>query len=153
MPTDTPSSVANMDPNFEGQLRTLRTQAQQEAQSRQQGQPTPWMMPERKAWSGDLFDSAGMHSPFDRTQANQDFVKAVSDATKPGVVGDLIATTTQVDYLATMERAFRMRHTMRRPRAVLLAAGRKTGHGDPQGTLTQCGVEYLRGILKESKGS
>lgn len=148
-----PSSVANMDPQFETQLRSLRTQAQAEASQGRQGDQVQWLIPDRNGWNGDLFDWQGMAKPFDRSQANQDFVQATSDPQNPGNVGDLIVTTTQIDYLAVMERAFRMRHTMRRPRAMAHALGRKAGHGNDAGTFSQCGLEYVRGILKQSKGA
>lgn len=155
-PTITPTSVtpaanAAVDPNLEIQLKSLETQANAEQQAVLQGNQAQWMMPVLVNWSGDLFDFTGMHSPFNRDQSNNWFVDAISDPDNPGTTGDLVLTTLQVDWMACAERAFRARHTMRRPRAVAHAMGRKAGHGDDKGPLVQCVLEYLRGLATESK--
>ena len=77
----------------------------------------------------------------------------MSDVKNPGTSGDLAVTTVQIDLLAAMERAWRMRHTMRRPRTFCHAMGRKNGHGDDSGPLVQCQLEYVRGLTKQSKGT
>ena len=64
----------------------------------------------------------------------------------------MVVTTTQIDYLAIMERAFRARHTMSRPRAMLHAMGRKAGHGSNTGPLVRGVLEHVRGLVKQSKG-
>ena len=64
------------------------------------------------------------------------------------MAGDIIGVSTQADYLAMMERAFRSRHTMRRPRAWMHAAGGHKGQALPAGAFKQNAMEYASGILK-----
>jgi hypothetical protein len=145
-----PQSRADVDPNFETQLKQLQQQAQKDSTHVVTGGTVQWMMPELKEWSGDLFDWKGMSSPFDRSVSNQAFSKAISDPANPGTTGDGVVASLQIDYLATLERAFRSRHTMRRPRAVCHAAARKADHGNAKGALL-ASLEYVRGLVKLSK--
>lgn len=139
-----------MDPNFEKRLRDLQQAAKAEYEGQSSGAGTThWFRPQE--WTGDVFKLEALHEPFDRKKANEDYQKAVKDPEAPGTTGDVVATTTMIDYLAAMEAAFRVRHTMRRPRAMAHMLGRKRGHGSEKGPLIQCGVEYLRGVLKQSK--
>ena len=137
--------------NFETQLKTVQAQADAEQRARRRGEQSVWMMPAANGWNGNLFDFAGLARPFDRSQANAWFVDALKDAGNAGTVGDMIVTTTQIDYLAIMERSFRMRHTMRRPRAILHMLARKAGHGHNNGPLVQAALEYVRGLVKQNK--
>lgn len=143
-----PTSKASIDANFSSRLYDLKEQAAAEAVARAEGQQVKWARPQ--LWNADLFDFEEMSTPFDRTQANADFIKAVENPKEPGTVGDIIATTTMIDELSAMERAFRVRHTMRRPRAMAHLSGRKRGHGDALGPLVQLGVEYILGVIKQS---
>lgn len=145
-----PVSKAQLDPNFEVRLRDLQKHAAAEHDARTSGDgQVRWDRP--GSYAGDLFDLKSMHEPFSRERANSDYLAAVTDPENPGTVGDVIATTTMIDYLAVMERAFRMRHTMRRPRAVALMLGRKRGLGGERGPFIQAGVEYVRSLLKQAK--
>ena len=148
MPTPRPSSKASMDPKFENLLREFMKRSLEEYQKRKMGRQVKWYRP--KGWNGDIFDVEGMSPPFDRSKANGDFVLAVQDPANPGVSGDLVATTTMIDYLACAERAFRQRF-MRRPRAVAHLLGRKKGHGQQQGPFMQNGIEYVRSVLRQAK--
>ena len=103
------------------------------------------------SWLGDLFDIEGMSDPFNRDEANEMFVEATKDGENSGVTGDLGSTTLQVDYLACMERAFRSRHTMRRPRTMAHMTGRRKGHGNERGVLTQMNLEFVRNMIKQSR--
>lgn len=147
------TSKSDVDPNFTDQIVTLRTQADAEQKARIKGNQTAWMVPKKGEWSGDLFDREGMAKAFQRDKANADFVAATSDPEAPGMTGDMIVTTLMIDYLACMGRAFCARHTMRRPRAMAHAMGRKKGHGSNRGTLTQAALEYIRGTIQQMKGS
>lgn len=144
----TPVSKADMDPNFEKRLRDMKEAAKKEYNQRKKGQQVKWLRPEN--WAGDVTDPETFKEPFERTKANDDFEAAIKDAKSPGTVGDLIATTTMIDYLSVMERAFRSRHLLQRPRAMAHALGRKKGHGAQTGPFIQ-GIEYLRTILKQAK--
>ena len=147
------TAKADVDPNFTAQIVALRTQADAEQKARIKGNQVAWMVPDKGEWSGDLFDREGMARAFQRDKANEDFVAATSDPLKPGVTGDMIVTTLMIDYLACMGRAYHARHTMRRPRAMAHAMGRKKGHGDNNGTLTQTALEYVRSTIQQMKGS
>ena len=95
-----------------------------------------------------------MSGPFSRQDIFDEFSEVLSPATKqapPGTVGDIIAATTMAETLSVMERALRMRHTMRRIRATCHVIGRKKAHSSDTGPFTQNNVEYLRGLLKQSR--
>lgn len=138
-----------MDPNYEKQLRKRRTDAEEEYAARQTGGQARWDRP--VGWSGDPFDYDGMHAAFNRDKANQDLVDAVKDPASPGTTGDVVACSTMINRLSVAERAFKVRHTMRRCRAVAHMLGRKKGHGSPTGPYTQLGVEYVRALLRQAK--
>ena len=76
---------ADIDPNFEDQIRTLRDQAKAEHDARIKGNQTAWMVPKEGEWDGDLFDREGMAKAFQRDKANEDFTSATSDPLAPGV--------------------------------------------------------------------
>jgi hypothetical protein len=144
-----PTSKVNMDPKFEKQLRKLKKDAKKEAEQRKKAKQAKWDRPEE--WSGDTTDYAGMHKPFDRQQANDELVQAISDPKSPGTTGDVVAASVMINRLSTMERAFKVRHTLRRCRATALMIGRKQGHGDDSGPFSQLGIEYVRAVIKQSK--
>lgn len=145
------TAVADIDPVFQKQLKSLQTQAAAEATARLAANQTQWMMPEKYDWAGSLTDIEGLSSPFSRKYSNDKFVDAVKDPKNPGTVGDLIVTTTQIDYLAAMERAFRVRHGSGRVRAMLHATARKKGQGQDGGSIVQCPLEHVRAVVKQSK--
>lgn len=144
------SSKVDMDPNYDLQLRSLREQAAAEAEAVLSGQPSQWMRP--SGWAGDLDDWKAMEVPFASTTADQQFVDAVKDPTTSGVVGDVIAAATMIEYLSVMERAFRSRHAGGRIRNIIHAQARKAGQGSAEGSFTQIGLEYPRRIIKRAKG-
>jgi len=138
-----------MDPNFEKQVRKRKTDAAAEAQARAGAGQAKWDRP--AGWAGDPFDYAAMHAAFNRDQANEQLVEAVKDPASPGTTGDVVACSTMINRLSTMERAFKVRHTLRRCRAVAQAVGRKKGHGADTGPLIQLNTEYVRALLRQAK--
>ncbi len=142
-------SKADVDPNFEKQLRRLKEDARANGDALAAGGQTRWARP--VGFDGDVFDYDGMHTAFTRDKANQDFVAAVANPDSPGVSGDLVTTTTQIDYLACLERAYRMRHAGGMPRLLLHGAGAMKGAGSDQGVYTLCGVEFVRRLVAEAK--
>lgn len=163
------SPVSDMDPRLETLIKWLQGQAGFAAAGVLAGEQAFWMMPPTRAdslragagsggpdeepekWEGDLFDVQAMEQPFDRSQSNAWFTKAISDGRNPGTSGDHVVTQIQADYLAVMERAFRSCYTMRRPRAAMHAMARRAGHGSDTGPLVVCVLEYLRGLVKANK--
>jgi len=144
-----PQSKADIDPNFEKRLRQISKDAGAEYTNRKTGGQTTWMRPD--GWDGDLNKIQEIEQPFMRTQANDQGVAAIKDGTAPGVSGDVVVTSIMIDYLACMERAFRMRHTMRRPRAMAHMLTRKMAHGQETGPVIQCALEYARNLVKAAK--
>lgn len=146
-----PQAKTDVDPSLEKNLKALQQQAQAESQKRPRGEQVPWVMPRAGEWSGDLFDWVGIHKAFDRSFSNDKFIEAIKDPKNPGTVYDLTIATTQIDYLATMERAFRSRHTFSRPRLAAHVCGRKRSYGSDRGHIIQGVLEYVRGMVKENK--
>lgn len=143
------TSKADMDPVFQDRVRELQENSKEEYEKRKSGQQVKWFRP--GDWDGNLLSFQAIETPFKRDRANRDFVRAVENAKSPGTTGDLVATTTMIDYLAIMERAFRMRVTMRRPRAVAHMLARKRGHGNDKGVFVQNALEYVRSVLEAAK--
>lgn len=149
----TPQARADIDPIFEKQLRALAGACQRFAAFYLAGGVPQWILPDTiGGWSGDLTDHDGMAQAFNHTQSDQWYIDATSDPKNPGTTGDLIVTTTQIDELAIMRRAFLARHAYDRRRCLTLAAGRMEGIGHVNGVLIQCGIEYVNRLVKMSKG-
>lgn len=138
-----------MDPNFEKTLRSLKDQARQRYEARKTCGQAKWFRP--PDWDGDPFNLEGLGEPFDRSAANEDLVSAISDPADPGTTGDVVACSVMINFLSVAERAFRVRQTLRRPRAAAHCMARERGHGDDSGPFVQLGVEYVRGLLKQAK--
>lgn len=138
-----------MDPNFEKQLRNLKTHANNQYEARKAGGQIKWYRP--LGWSGNPTDFDGMSEPFIREQINETLVSAISDPKSPGTTGDVIICSIMLNYLSVLERSLRVRHTLRRPRATAHAMSRDRGQGNDSGPFIQLGVEYVRSLLKQSK--
>lgn len=159
---EAPVSKVNTDDIFNLQLKALQAVSADNARAVMENLQPRWMMPQYTApeeassgqpsWNADLFDLENLGQPFSRQALNEAFVEILKDVTNAGTTGDLITATTQIDYLGCLERAFRARHTMRRPRAMAHAAGRMYGHGHDRGPLVQTGLEYIRDLEKAAKG-
>ena len=153
----TEQSQVEVSDTFEMQIRSLIASNKANAGASRDGTQPSWMLPDAEGgeedWEGDLFSLEKLSVPFSREAIAEDFRRTVENPDNPGVSGDLVAATLQSDYLGAMERAFRARHTMRRPRAMAHAAGRMHGHGSDRGTLAQTALEFVRGIVKEAKSS
>jgi hypothetical protein len=148
-----PSAKVDMDPNFENRLRDLKAQAAQEYEARSRGEQVLWFRPlgpDGQPVPVPPFDWEALAVPFSRQASNDGYAAACADPDAPGVTGDLIAATTMVDYLACLERAYRMRHTMTRPRAVCHLLGRKRGQGIDLGGFGAT-IQYLRAVLAQAR--
>lgn len=144
------TSKANMDPTFEKRLREMKEWAKEQHEKRVLGEQAKWYRPQ--GWAGGVLDFFSMAPPWVRAQANNEYVQAVQSAQSPGTTGDVIATTTMIDALATMERSFRQRCTMRRCRSTAHMTSRMKGLGNDKGPLIHNYVEYIRGVLRQTKG-
>jgi len=103
-----------------------------------------------KAWSGDVFDIEGIGHAFNREAIGKDFKDAIKDAEAPGTVGDLMISQLQGDHVATMERAFRVRHQSR-VRGDIHSIGRRYGMAHDAGIFKRGLEGYLAAILRKSK--
>lgn len=140
----------DVDPVFNAVLKSLQEQAADAAEARVTGKPVKWMMPPESDWSKDLKDTETLATAFAPETVISQFVDGTTDPEKPGSTGDLVVTQAQVDYLAVMERAFRVRH-MPRLRLVCHAACRAKRHGDDKGPLIGGVLEYVRSLVTENK--
>ena len=143
------SSNIAVDTYLETQLTTLQTQAKDEGTVRQSGAQNKWMRPELFETGGDPKDWRDIADIFSSDATNQVVIDAIKDVNNPGTTGDLVIANLETDYLATMERAYRLRLTMSWPRAVAHACGRKLGHGHANGPLMR-GLEYLRNLVAQA---
>lgn len=125
-------AIVRLDPNFAGQLETLKAEATLSAESTLgQGQRV-WYIPTLDGWSGNPFDISNMGLAFYRNDINADYIDALNRGQSGGKIADLIAANVQVSYLSMQERALRSRHTS--PiRARMHAAARQRGHGSDNG--------------------
>jgi len=105
---------------------------------------------DKNGWDGDVFNIKDMSKPWDRKELEEDVIKSIKDGDNPGVVGDLISSVTQGDWLATQERAFRARHQTK-IRSSMHAAARRRGHGHASGLFLKGLVNYVKFIVKQSK--
>ena len=142
-----PKSVADIRDTFNEQLLRMQKLAEDAGKSTRGEGQRQWMTPEKKGWSGDVLDIKTIGEAFKRDQNHEDFIKAL---TGNGVVGDLMVSQLQGEWLAVAERSFRARH-MSRPRAAMHAAARLYGHGHAQGLFKKGILGYLQGIIKNSK--
>jgi len=149
-----PKSTADIRERFQKQAITSgrETANKNKAALLNDGQRT-WYVVDKNGWDGSLLGgSDGIGKPFSRDEHKDDIEEAFkrNEDSGGGVVGDLMASAMQGDYLGTQERAFRARHCGR-VRATLQSAGRKYGHGHEAGILERGILGYIQGIIKISK--
>lgn len=150
MPDPTIKSVAEVRDRFTDQLKATTKAGANAEQAVQLKEQLQQHQIDKGKWKGDVFDLDGIHDAFDREENEDDVIKAIRDPSEPGTVGDLMVSSLQGDYLATMERAFRARHQTR-IRADVHAAARRRGHGHDAGLFQRGVVGYIEGLLKLSK--
>lgn len=144
-----PQSKVNVDPKFHDRMKDLMQQAKEEHEKRSRGEQVKWLKLED--WNGDVHDYKDMQKPFDREKVNNEGVDAIKEPKSPGTTGDVVAAVLQIETLACMERAFRMRTTMQRCRAMAHMLARKKGHGDKAGVFMNNGVQYIKNIMQQSR--
>ncbi len=135
---------------FQALIQALRNRALAVAAAAKNDGQAQNLRMDKADWSGDLLDITGMSSAFSREEHSDDVQEAIKDAQTPGTVGDLQASVLQGEYLACVERAYRLLHSSR-IRLTLHAAARLAGHGHENG-LFQKGVQgTIEDILIKSK--
>jgi len=145
------TSQADIDNTFSDQATQLRTVAKQEADNWTGAKAVDYYLPKLGDWDGDLSNVDGISKAFKRDDINQAYSKLADKA--EGVLGDGVVLATQADWLALLERAYRARNLMTPIRALAHATARRKGHGQQTGLFGQGVLEYLRGVLKQSKGN
>lgn len=151
-----PVSVGKVDANLTLQVSNLAALQTSRATAIQTGGALKWMMPlnpgknSTTPLSTVLTNYVAVGNAFNRDEANQTGA-AAQNPQKPGMVGDITLAALQVDYLGTMERAFRSRMLQGRCRSLAHASARFGGHGCANGPLTQCVLGFLRSIDQETK--
>ena len=142
-------SYADARDNFQNQLTATKNAAANSHQALCGLAQRKQHEVEKNGWDGNLFNITS--DVFDRSENTADVETAIKDVTAPGVSGDLTVSCLQGDYLASMERAFRLRHSTS-IRRQLHAAARRKGHGDETGVLIRGVLDMVIGnILKQSK--
>lgn len=149
MATEDPKAkaVSDIRGRMNKALKTLSTTANAAAKSvTDQEQPTNpnW---DKNEWDGNVFDTATIGKPFDRSEHNEDVNKAITNPDAPGVIGDLAISCVQGDFLAAFERAERLLHATPIRRRIH-AAARQYGHGHDAGLFTRGMQTYLAGFVK-----
>lgn len=105
---------------------------------------------DKNGWDGDIFNSPDIKKPWDTKEHEEDVINSIKDLNSPGVVGDLIVSVLQGDWLATQERAFRARHSTK-VRNTMHAAARRAGHGHEAGLFNKGVLNYVKHVVKLSK--
>lgn len=141
---------------FRKRVKERRTVAKKIAESAQGSGQRPWDVPEDLK-DKDLTDIPGLHDPaFDRNEMNANYDEAMASATDPGTLGDVMGVKLQVDYVASEERAFRLRHATS-VRCIVVAHGRALGHGHDKGVYAAAenlvGDHILAGAQGQQGGS
>lgn len=144
----TPTSKVDIDPVFERMLEMLRDAAEKNANAVAEGTAPVWHVP--TSWPGNLDDWEAMTKAFDRSKLNELTAKAQSDAASPGVTGDLIMGTLQIDYLAAAARAFHARYASK-PRRLALTTARLKGQGQQEGVYKGSILQFVRALAVRSK--
>lgn len=105
-----------------------------------------WFMPDP---NGSLYDGnprslEAIKYAFDRTALGLNYLQALLDV--KGAGGDAMSDKVQSDYLAALERAYRLRH-MGFPRTALHAAARRSGHAATVGGVFDRVTQYASDLL------
>jgi len=122
------TTKARVHPVFTKRLDDLRANAASHVQALTGEGTRQWQVP--KDYTGDLLDVAKLHQPsFDREEINTNYKEVMQDPASPGTVGDVIGLKSQMDQVATEERAFRVRHSSV-VRSFVHAGGRRFGQAN-----------------------
>jgi hypothetical protein len=145
-----PQATADIRNRFVSQVKACAESAKTTEEALKNVEQMRQHKVDKNAWQGDVFDLKDMAKPWERKENEEDVIKSIKDAGKPGVVGDLISSTLQGDWLATQERAFRAKHQTK-IRSSMHAAARKRGHGHASGLFLKGVINYIKYIVKLSK--
>ena len=130
------TSQAKLHDVFLQRLLDLQKTADAVATSFQNTGPRKWYVPQ----SLTSLLPPDLTPPFDRTEINTNYGVVTADATNPGTIGDITSLQQQLAYVASEERAFRLRQAG--PcRLLAHAHGRLKGHGNDNGVFYRVQVD------------
>lgn len=117
--------------SFEKRVADLEVKARLQSQQFRSGDGTrPWHTPDEMK-DKNLLDVPNLHEPsWNRDDANKLYAQDVLEENKDsvGTSGDIAGMKKQIAFMATEERAWRLRHAST-VRCAALAHGRLDGHG------------------------
>lgn len=117
---------------FEKRIKQLQKDSKNLSQAFTGGEQRKWQIPEGLK-STSLLDVPKLHDPdFERKEINANYDEVVQTAQSPGTNGDTCSLKQQIDYMATEERAFRLRHATS-VRCMSISHGRRDGHSKGNG--------------------
>jgi hypothetical protein len=136
-------SVPSVSPRFVASLSAMIDHAVAQCSHAVNGGRPAWFRGQQSTWSGEVLDVDAIASAFDRSSIGEAYSEAVAGG---GTVGAAASSKMQSDYLAMMERSFRMRH-LSPVRSALHAATRRLGHSDTnRGVIARVG-KYAQDLL------
>lgn len=135
-----------MDPNFTTVIQSAQTQCEKIAEGMFVQGDRPWMDFSDLQVVGK-FDFEAVHALFNRDKANEEYVKIRQDTSDKAKAYDVQTAKLSVEYLATLERDFRMRHRSR-IRNFVHAGVRMQAKGNDAGPLRVQALEWMSGLQK-----
>lgn len=137
---------------FVARLRELAQYASRQGDALCNTDSGQWYRPD--AWepgAAGVFDVPSMHTPFSRTEQEDQFIAATADPRVAGTVGDLQIVAAQGECLQTMERAFRARHHST-VRMRLHPSARLRGHGHANGLILAGLIGHIENTDRLNRG-
>lgn len=129
----------SLDTTFDSNIDALIDYADASSVGEQNQDLGAWYLGDLDLWSGDTLDVDAINKAFSREAVGDAYgtIFTADDGTAgEGTVGEAASCVLQSDYLAVIERAFRMRHASPiRSRAQ--AAARRIGHSHDAGCIAR----------------
>jgi hypothetical protein len=124
-----PENIAKIHDVFLARVVALQALAKANTSAYRGTSVGGWSAPD--SVTGGLTDPKTLTPAFNRDAINENYGQALQGA-GAGTIGDIISLQRQIGFVATEERAMRMRY-MRPPRATAHAYGRLDGHANANG--------------------
>lgn len=153
-------SIAQIYPQFQDHLAAIAAFSNAAADATQLSGQRMWMLPPVSAqdtyypgtWDGDPWSWVSMIYAWNRAEINDDYSTIIGDPAQEVGSGEAMVVKLQMDYIATMERAFRTRHASS-VRCRIHAAARRIGHGSATGPLQGTIVTWLTRIWEAANNN
>ncbi len=136
-------TAPSVSPKFVASLAAMIDHAVAQCSHAVNGGRPSWFRGQQTSWSGEVLDVDAIATAFDRSAVGESYSEAIAGG---GTVGAAASSKLQSDYLAMMERSFRLRH-LSPIRSSLHAATRRLGHSDAaRGVIARVG-KYAQDLL------